>query len=87
MAEVSVDTHVTRRDVSKYHVVKQEGIEVLVSQDLAPSLRRLYIDLKKFLFFRNLTAAVELSNGLVLGRAMARPANQVSGQAHNHARR
>ena len=87
MAEVSVDTHVSRRDVSKYHVVKQEGVEILVSQDLAPSLRHLYIDRKKFLFFRNLTAGVELSNGLVLGRAMARPAKQVSGQVHNHAGR
>ena len=80
MAEVSVGTHVGRRNVSRYHVVRLEGVEILVSQDLAPSLRHLNIDMKKFLFFRNLTAAAELSNGLVLGRAMAPSAHQVSGQ-------
>ncbi len=80
MAEVSVGTHVGRRDVSRYHVVRLEGVQILVSQDLASNLRHLYIDLKKFLFFRNLTAAAELSNGLVLGRAVAPSADQVSEQ-------
>jgi len=78
MAEVSVGTHTGRRDVSRYHVVRLEGVQILVSQDLASSLRHLYIDVKKFLFFRNLTAAAELSNGLVLGRARAPSADQVS---------
>ena len=80
MAEVSVGTHVGRRNVSRYHVVRQEGIEILVSQDLAANLRDLYIDVKKFLFFRNLTAAAELSNGLVLGRAKVPATGQVSEQ-------
>ena len=78
MAEVSVGTHIGRRDVSRYHVVKQEGVQILVSRDLASNLRHLHIDLKKFLFFRNLTAAAELSNGLVLGRAVTPSADQVS---------
>ncbi len=59
-------------------MVRLEGIQILVSQGLAPSIRHLYVDLKKFLFFRNLTAAAELSNGLVLGRAVAPSADQVS---------
>ncbi|MCH8107837.1 MAG: hypothetical protein IIB30_05720 [Chloroflexi bacterium] len=80
MTEVSVGTHVGRRNVSRYHVVRQEGIQILVSQDLAANLRDLYIDVKKFLFFRNLTAAAELSNGLVLGRAKVPAAGQVSEQ-------
>ena len=65
--------------MSRYHVVGLDGVEVLVSQNLAPSLRHLYIDLKKFLFFRSLTAAAELSDGLVLGWAVAPSADQVSG--------
>ena len=65
--------------MSRYHVVGLDGVEVLVSRDLVPSLRHMYIDLKKFLFFRNLTAAAELSNGLVLGRAVAPSADQASG--------
>ena len=80
MAEVSVGTHIGRRDVSRYHVVKLEGVQIMVSQDLVPSLRHLYIDLKKFLFFRNLTATLELSNGLVLGRGRPPSAIQVSEQ-------
>ena len=80
MAEVSVGTHVGRRDVSRYHVVRLEGVQIMVSQDLASCLRQLHIDLKKFLFFRNLTAAAELSNGLVLGRALAPSTDQVSDQ-------
>ena len=80
MTEVSVGTHVGRRNVSRYHVVRQEGIQILVSQDLATNLRDLYIDVKKFLFFRNLTAAAELSNGLLLGRARVPAADQVSEQ-------
>jgi len=78
MAEVSVGTHVGRRDVSRYHVVRLEGVQIMVSQELASSLRQLHIDLKKFLFFRNLTAAAELSNGLVLGRTLAPSTDQIS---------
>ena len=35
---------------------------------LAKHTSHLTIDMKKFLFLRNLTAEVELDNGLVLGR-------------------
>ena len=58
-------------------MVRLEGVQILVSQNLASSLQHLYIDLKKFLFFRNLTAAAELSNGLVLGRAVSPSADQI----------
>ncbi len=40
--------------------MSQEGVQVLVSRDLAQSLSRLQIDLKKFLFLRHLKASVEL---------------------------
>ena len=69
--EVSVDTNVARRNVLNYRTVKQDGVELLVSPDLARNSDNLHIKLNQFLFFRNLKAVVELTNGVVLGaRAM-----------------
>ena len=69
--EVSVDTNVARRNVLNYRTVKQDGVELLVSPDLARNSENLRIKLNQFLFFRNLKAVVELTNGVVLGaRAM-----------------
>ncbi len=69
--EVSVDTNVARRNVLNYRTVKQDGVELLVSPDLARNSENLHIKLNQFLFFRNLKAVVELTNGVVLGaRAM-----------------
>ena len=65
--EVSVDTHVGRRDFSRYQRVQRDGVELLVSPDLARHTSSLSIDLKRFLFINHLKAEVELSNGLVLG--------------------
>ncbi|MCH2519759.1 MAG: hypothetical protein MK210_16425 [Dehalococcoidia bacterium] len=54
-----------------YRTVKQDGVELLVSPDLARNSENLHIKLNQFLFFRNLKAVVELTNGVVLGaRAM-----------------
>ena len=69
--EVSVDTNVARGNVLNYRTVKQDGVELLVSPDLARNSENLHIKLNQFLFFRNLKAVVELTNGVVLGaRAM-----------------
>ncbi len=69
--EVSVDTNVARRNILNYRTVKQDGVELLVSPDLARYSENLHIKLNQFLFFRNLKAVVELTNGVVLGaRAM-----------------
>ena len=66
--EVSVDTNVSRRrDTSRYQLVRQDGVELLVSPDLAQHSRHLTINLRRFLFFRNLKAVAQLTNGLVLG--------------------
>lgn len=51
-----------------YRVIRQDGIELLLLPDLAQHTRKLYIDLREFLFIRNLKAVVELSDGMVLGR-------------------
>ena len=49
-------------------MIRQEGVELLVSPDLAKNSRQLSVELKEFWFFRHLKAEAELSNGLVLGR-------------------
>ena len=69
--EVSVDTNIARRNILNYRTVKQDGVELLVSPDLACHSENLHIKLNQFLFFRHLKAVVELTNGVVLGaRAM-----------------
>ena len=69
--EVSVDTNIARRNILNYRTIKQDGVELLVSPDLARNSENLHIKLNQFLFFRHLKAVVELTNGVVLGaRAM-----------------
>jgi hypothetical protein len=51
--------------------VRQDGLELMVSPDLARHSRQLTVDLTQFLFFRHLKAVAELSNGLVLGKRAA----------------
>ena len=65
--EVSVDTNVARRNILNYRTVKQDGVELLVSPDLATHSENLHIKLNHFLFFNHLKAVVELTNGVVLG--------------------
>ena len=65
--EVSVDTNVAQRNTLDYRTVKQGGIELLVSPDLAKYSENLHIKLNHFLFFHYLKAVVELTNGVVLG--------------------
>ncbi len=57
-----------RRNLDHYQVFKHEGVEFLVLPELAKHTRTIDIDLKKFLFLKNLKATLELSDGLVLGR-------------------
>ena len=66
MSQVSVDTYVGRRNTRNYHVVQWDGVEVLVSNALAPHVRSIHMDVKRFLFMTSLKAELELQNGLVL---------------------
>jgi hypothetical protein len=59
-----VDTYIGRRDTSRYQLVRQEGLELLVAPDLAGHARSLEIHLGRFLFWRRLEAQVELPDGL-----------------------
>ncbi len=66
MSQVSVDTYIGRRNTRSYHVVRQDGVEVLVSNALVPHVRSIHMDVKRFLFMTSLKAELELQNGLVL---------------------
>ena len=57
-----------RRKLDNYQIFKQGGVEFLVMPELVKHTRSIDIDLKKFLFLKNLSATLELSDGLVLGR-------------------
>ena len=65
---MSVDTRIGRRNTRNYEVVRQDGVELLVSKVLSPHVRNLDIDLSRFLMFRSLKARLELANGQVLER-------------------
>lgn len=45
------------------------GVEVLVLPELSRHVVNMQIDLRSFLFFRNLKAVVSLDNGAVIGRS------------------
>ena len=67
ITEVSVDTYIGNRNTSRYSIVKQDDVEVLVSSAIAPFVSNVHLDLKKFMFMRTLKAKLELQNGLVVG--------------------
>lgn len=66
--EVSVDTRVHRRDTAEYETHRLDGVELLLLPELAGNTAALKLELKTLLFFRNLKAEVELTNGEVFGR-------------------
>ena len=58
-----------RRDVSAYESHKLNGVEVLTLPELSRHVVSLQIDLRVFLFFRNLKAVVAFDNGMVIGKS------------------
>ncbi len=67
--EVSVDTRVHRRNLAGYESQEVNGVELLTLPELSRHVVSLQIDLRSFLFFRNLKAVVELDNGMVIGKS------------------
>ncbi len=67
--EVSVDTRVHRRDISAYESHRLNDVELLTLPELSRHVVNLQIDLRSFLFFRNLKAVVQLDNGMVIGKS------------------
>ena len=64
--EVSVDTYIGRRNTSRYLSLAQQGVEVLVSNAIAPYVENIELDCKKFLFFNRMRVLLELDNGYVI---------------------
>ena len=58
-----------RRDVSAYESHRLNDVELLTLPELSRHTVSLQIDLRTFLFFRNLKAVVELDNGMVVGKS------------------
>ena len=58
-----------RRDTSEYESHMLNGIEVLTLPELSRHVTSMQIDLRSFLFFRNLKAVVEFDNGMVIGKS------------------
>ena len=46
-----------------------DGVEVLTLPELSRHVTSMQIDLRSFLFFRNLKAVVEFDNGMVIGKS------------------
>ena len=67
--EVSVDTRVHRRNTSEYESHQVNGVQVLTLPELSRHVASMEIDLRSFLFFRNLKAVVQFDNGMVLGKS------------------
>lgn len=58
-----------KRDKSRYQVIRDGDIQLLISRELAQKATNVRVDVGRSLFlFRNIRAEVELSNGLRLGR-------------------
>ena len=64
--EVSVDTYIGKRNTARYQKLAHEGVEVLVSDVLAPHVENIELDCKKFLFLNRMRALLELNNGYVI---------------------
>ena len=64
--EVSVDTYIGRRNISRYLSLAQQDVEVLVSNAIAPYVENIELDCRRFLFFNRMRALLELNNGSVI---------------------
>ena len=53
--------------MSNYQNIPQDEVELLVSLDLVEDATSVFVDLRRFLFFKHLKGVVVFSNGLVLG--------------------
>ena len=55
--------------MSDYESHQLNGVEVLTLRELSRHVVNMQIDLRSFLFFRNLNAVVQLDNGVVIGKS------------------
>ena len=58
-----------RRNTSEYESHQINGVEILTLPDLSRHVVSMQIDLRSFLFIRNLKAMVQFDNGMVIGKS------------------
>jgi predicted Fe-Mo cluster-binding NifX family protein len=57
---VSVDTYAKKANITAYQRIKDKGMDVLVSKNLASRAAAVLIEQKKFLFFKWLSVRAQL---------------------------
>jgi hypothetical protein len=57
---VSVDTYAKKANKSAYQLVKEKGVEILVSKNLASKAAAILVEQKKFLFFKWISVRAQL---------------------------
>ncbi len=57
---MSVDTYAKKANKSAYELVKEKGVEILVSKNLASKAAAILVEQKKFLFFKWITVRAQL---------------------------
>ncbi len=58
-----------RRNLAGYESFQINGVEVLMLPELSRHVVSMQINLRSFLFFRNLKAIVAFDNGMVIGKS------------------
>jgi hypothetical protein len=58
-----------KKNLARYQVIKRDGVDVLVSDWLAPALRGVKVSIKRFLFFKHLSVDLEPAGGHFHGPA------------------
>ena len=67
---MSVDTQPQRKkSIKGYQVVRQNGVDILVSYNLAQVARSIHVGLKRFLFLRSFSIEVEPKDDHIHGPA------------------
>ena len=57
---MSVDTYAKKANKSTYQLVKEKGVEILISHHLVSRAAAVLIEQKKFLFFKWLSVRAQL---------------------------
>ena len=57
---MSVDTYAKKANKSAYQLIKEKGVDILVSNHLASRAGTVLIEQKKFLFFKWLSVRAQL---------------------------
>ncbi len=56
---MSVDTYLKGKNTSRYQIVRQQGLEILVAFGLPRFAKSVHLETKRFLFWRSFAVAVD----------------------------